>query len=84
MVCHVPGAPLPDEQDDDGAAEIEAEFRRRIMGLRRLRPYERAGAVRAARNWKTLALRALREKRAANRSARRMLWLRQQQTRRLG
>lgn len=68
--------PCPDLEspDDDGAAEINAEFRRKLMGLRGLRRGERAQALRAARDCRFLALKALREKRARDRQARFLLW----------
>jgi len=62
-----------DAPEDDGATEIEAEFRRKIAGLRRLPRQQRAAAVRAAREWFLVALSALREKRARDRHARHML-----------
>lgn len=68
--------PFPGLEDlqDDGAAEIDAEFRRRLMGLRHLRRGERAQALRAAREWRFLALKALRDKRANARRARFTQW----------
>ena len=72
------GLPLAglDAVEEDGAAEaeIEAMFKRRLMGLRRLPRYQRAGALRAAREWRMLALKTLRERRATDRHARHMLW----------
>ena len=64
---------------DDGAAEaeIDAAFRRKLIGLRFLRPGEWAQVLRAAREWKCLALKALREKRASDRRARITFWLSQ-------
>jgi hypothetical protein len=64
----------PLEEDEAAEAEIEAMFKRRLMGLRRLPRYQRAGALRAAREWRQLALKALRERRATDRHARHMLW----------
>jgi hypothetical protein len=56
--------------DDSGAElEIETEFRRRLIGLGRLRRAERAQALRAAREWRLSALSALREKRRRERHA---------------
>src|SRR5262249_7835428 len=51
--------------DDDGAAytEIDAAYRRRLIGLRRLPRHERIQALRAAREWRAVALMALRQKR---------------------
>jgi hypothetical protein len=65
-------APESEAPDDDGAAGIEAEFRRWIAGLRRLPRKERAAALRTAREWYLLALTALGEKRARERNARHM------------
>lgn len=65
---------LEDLADDDGTAGIDAEFRRRLRGLRTLRRGERAQALRAARDWRFLALKSLKEKRARERQARFMLW----------
>jgi hypothetical protein len=58
-----------DPLDDSDAAEIEieAEFRRKLMGLRRLRRRERAQALRVAREWRSFALNALRERRLRER-----------------
>src|ERR1700753_4100161 len=43
--------------EPDGATyEIECELRRRLGGLRMLRPGERAAGYRAAKNWYRLAL----------------------------
>lgn len=60
-----------DDPEDDGTAEAEisAAFRRKLMGLRHLRRDERAQAFRAAREWRFLALKALRDKRANDRRA---------------
>lgn len=70
------GEATPDSgtvEDDEGAEiEIEAAFRRKIMGLRYLRRNDRMAALRAARAWRQSALSALREKRAAERHARLM------------
>jgi hypothetical protein len=62
--------------DEDKAEEfeIDAEFRRKLAGLRRLRRDERPFALRAAREWRRLALKALREKRTAKRHTRYVLW----------
>jgi hypothetical protein len=62
------------EEDETAEAEIEAMFKRRLMGLRRLPRYQRAGALRAAREWRVLELKALRKKRATDRHARLMQW----------
>ena len=60
--------------DEDGGAEfeIDAEFRRRLTGLRRLRRRDQPQALRAAREWRRIALKALREKRIRDRHARYM------------
>jgi hypothetical protein len=61
--------PLLPEEDEGAEAEIEAAFRRRLSGLRRMPRTARAHALRAARLERTLALKALREKRAIARHA---------------
>jgi len=61
------------EEGDAEEIEIEFQFRRRLAGLRRMSRYDRPHALRAAREWRQFALKALREKRAAARYARRML-----------
>jgi len=60
--------------DDDGGAEaeIEAMYRTKFAGIRRLPRHQRPLARRAAREWRQSALRALREKRAGERYARLM------------
>jgi hypothetical protein len=66
-----------DEPVDEGDAaefEIEQEFRRKLMGTRQIPRRERAQARRAAREWRRLALNALRQKRMHERHARHMLW----------
>jgi hypothetical protein len=60
------------DEGDAAEMEIEAEFRRKLMGLRRLRRRERTQALRAAREWLSFALNALREKRLRDRHARYM------------
>jgi hypothetical protein len=72
--------PFPglEDQEDAGVAEIDAEFRRRLRGLRHLRRGERAQALRAAREWRFLALKALKQKRAHDRRDRFMQWHRGQ------
>jgi hypothetical protein len=67
----------PVEEGDAAATEIEATYRARLIGLRRLPRYQRAQARRAAREWRLLALRALREKRARERHANYVVWHRQ-------
>jgi hypothetical protein len=64
--------PAPDGPVDDAAstaAEIQAIFRSRIAGLRRLPKRERALALRVALEWLWFAEAALREKRMIERSA---------------
>jgi hypothetical protein len=63
----------PVADDDAAATEINDLFRRRLTGLRRLPRHDRSHALRAAREWRRLALKALREKRAAERHARHRL-----------
>jgi hypothetical protein len=60
------------DEGDAAELEIEAEFRRKLMGLRRMRRRERAQALRAAREWLSFALNALRERRLRDRHARYM------------
>ena len=64
----------PIEEGDAAEIEIENIFRRKIAGARLLPRRERAQARREAREWRRLALKALREKRAAERYARYMRW----------
>jgi len=71
----MPSAGLEPDEDSNGAdAEIEAIFRRKIVGLRRLPRRQRAQALREAREWLAFALQALREKKATARHARYVLW----------
>jgi hypothetical protein len=49
-------------------------FKFKLIGLRRLPRYQRPLALRAAREWRLLALKALREKRARDRHANYSLW----------
>lgn len=70
----------PTEDTDDEAFAIEQEFGRRLAGLRRLPRRERAAALRAAREWRVLALKALRERKAGERYARYLAWQAQLQT----
>jgi hypothetical protein len=61
--------------EDEGAElDIEHEFRRKLAALRRLPRQDRSHALRAARDSRQLALKALHEKRAWDRLARK--WLR--------
>jgi hypothetical protein len=69
------GAASSDEQEpvdepDSPEAEIQAIFRTRIAGLRRLPKRERAQALRAALEWLWFAEAVLREKRMIQRYAR--------------
>lgn len=65
-----------DPVDEGGAAEgeIEAAFKARLVDLRRLPRCQRGLALRAAREWRQLALSALRAKRARDRQAQYALW----------
>lgn len=69
----VPEPSLPVE-DNSGEVEIEALFKQRLVGLRRLRRHERSHALQAARQWRLVALKALREERASKRRAMRAGW----------
>ena len=68
---------LQELEEDDGATAIEMEFRRKVSGLRRLPRHARAQALRAAKDERFLALKALREKRQRDRLARYLLWRQQ-------
>jgi hypothetical protein len=59
------------EVDRGAEADIDATFRRKLSGLRRLPRQARPYALRAARDERALALKALLEKRADARQARR-------------
>jgi len=62
------------ENETSGAeADIATAYRRKLGGLRYLPRSEKPHALRAAREWRRSALRALREKRAVERHARRKL-----------
>jgi hypothetical protein len=61
------------DEDDAEEIEIEQTFRRMLMSLRRLPRHQRAGALRAAREWRRTALKELREKRAREHRATRAL-----------
>jgi hypothetical protein len=67
----------PVDDDDAQVQEIEAMFKRKLSGLRRLPRHARAHALRAAREWRLAALAALREKRARERHAKWVLWRQQ-------
>jgi hypothetical protein len=68
-------APEFDADEEGGAEEIEIDkmYRRKLAGLRHLPRLDRPHARRAAREWRLAALKALHEKRAAERHARRLL-----------
>jgi hypothetical protein len=66
--------PPPESDMIEGEAEeieIDTIYRRKLAGLRRLPKRERPHARKAARDWRTQALKALREKNAIERHARR-------------
>lgn len=67
----------PLEENEGAVREIGELFRRRLAGLRRMPRYQRAHALRAAREWRRQALKALKEKRTVERHARHLI--RQQQ-----
>jgi hypothetical protein len=71
------GSPAPElealEEDEGAAIEINALFGRKLMALRRMPRRDRPHALRAAREWRRQALKALRDKRAAERHARHIL-----------
>ena len=72
------GLPFEQVDEEDAAqAEIEAMFRWKLISLRRLPRYQRAAALRAAREWRLLALLTLREKRARDRRAQYVHWCQQ-------
>jgi len=66
--------PRPADEDDAGEVEIKAIFREKLMALRRLPRHERPAALRAAREWFLMAMKAAREKRARDRYGKYMLW----------
>ncbi len=60
---------------------ISAEFRRKLAGLcRRMTPWERAAAVRALKDEQDAAMRALQERRTAERQGEMMAGRRQRRT----
>jgi hypothetical protein len=63
----------PRADDEAMVTEINDLFRRKLADLRRLPRHERPHALRAIRDWRRLALKALRETRATNRHARHLL-----------
>lgn len=60
----------PIEAEEGAMREINEQFGRRLAGLRRLPRNQKAHALRAAREWRRQALRALKERRATRRHAR--------------
>ena len=73
---HFSDLPVDAEPCEDGegeALDIEATFKRKLMGLRRMPRRERAATLQAAREWRRSALNGLREKRSILRYARHML-----------
>jgi hypothetical protein len=75
-LCEVtlPETDLPEPDIITGEAErieIETLYGRKIAGLRQLPKRERSHARKAAKEWRTQALKALQEKRAVDRHARR-------------
>jgi hypothetical protein len=69
-----PIGPPPADDDDAAEAEIKAVFQGKLMALRRLPRHERAPALRAAREWFLMAMKAAREKRARDRYGKYMQW----------
>jgi hypothetical protein len=69
----------PVDQNGAAEAEIEAMFGARLLDLRRLPAHEKSGALRAAREWRRMALKALGEKRARERLAQHAIWRSQRQ-----
>jgi len=66
--------PEPDMVEGEAEEiEIDTIYRRKLAGLRRLPKRERPHARKAAKDWRTQALKALREKRVRERHARRKL-----------
>jgi hypothetical protein len=64
----------PIEEDDSAELDVEAWFKARLTAIRRMPRCQRAIALRAAREWRQLALKALREKRARDRHGRYEAW----------
>jgi hypothetical protein len=66
--------PEPDMVEGEAEEiEIDTIYRRKLAGLRRLPKRERPHARKAAKDWRTQALRALRERNAIERHARRVI-----------
>jgi len=61
------------DEDEESSVDIDATFQRKVAGLRYLPPRARAAAYRAARDERDLALRGLRERRAARSHFRKLL-----------
>jgi hypothetical protein len=61
------------EEDDAAETEVEITFRRKLAGIRFLPRHQRAQALRSLIDWRRLALKVLREKRAGDRRARQAL-----------
>jgi hypothetical protein len=80
-IMDVAGFLEPIEEGEGAELEIEAEFRRRLAGARKLPRHARAGARREAYEWRKAALRALREKRLLERTALRSMRLLKQASR---
>ena len=72
-IIDIGGFVEPIEEGEGAELEIEAEFRRKLHGSRFLPRKARAGARRAAREWRRAALSALREKRLLERATVRAL-----------
>jgi len=66
--------PPPADDDDAGETEIKAVFQGMLRCQRRLPRHERAAALRAAREWFLMAMKAAREKRARDRYGKYMQW----------
>jgi hypothetical protein len=68
--------------DEHGAGrEVEAVFQDMLSGIRRLPRRQRAAALRAAREWRFLEMKALRDKRARERRGRYLALRQLRQTR---
>jgi hypothetical protein len=71
-----PRRALPEPPEDSEAEEhaIEREYYGRLLAIRRLPRALRAGARRAAKDWRAAALKALRMKRMLERQAHSAVW----------
>ena len=65
------------EEDETTEAEIEREYQGRLAAIWRLPKSQRAGARRAAREWRHMMLKALREKCRRERQGRYEVWKQQ-------